>query len=137
MIISGDAILKLIENQTLTINPKPVIKEASIKVHLADQFGTSKNSLEQMSNVILPPKGLIIGKTRESITLPNNIAGLYDGYIGMATQGIFTHVSSMFIDPEFNGHITLEIFNASDNPVELIKDMRVGHVIFFQVAPST
>lgn len=136
MILSGAAIKQLLEKNELQITPTPIVKEASIKIHLAGQFGKTRDTLAISDKHVLPPKGFIVGKSKESITLPNNIAGLYDGYIGIATQGVFTHVSSTLIDPNFSGQITLEIYNASDTPVELTKDMRVGHVIFLQVTNS-
>lgn len=133
MILSRDTIQKEIDKKTLVIIPEPVIKEASIKIHLSGEFGVTRGNYDSLESYTLKPKGFILAKSREKITMPLDIAGLYDGYIGVSAQGLLTHCCSMFLDPGFDGHVTLEIFNASDKEFILEKGMRVGHVVFMRV----
>lgn len=133
MILSKNAILKEIKNGSLKIEPDFIVKEASIKTHLSGLFGETTNAMEPLDKFVLKPKNFILAKAKEIITLPPSIAAFYDGWVGVATKGLFTHGSSMFMNPGEVNHITLELFNASDNEIVLEKDMRVGQYIFMRV----
>jgi dCTP deaminase len=133
MLLSKSSIERLLSDKVLLITPSYEIKAASVKAYLSGLFGNDKDSLVQADTYTLKPKGFVLAKAREVLTLPKNIAAFYDGFVGVASLGLFTHGSSMFIDPGETSQITLELFNASDKPIELRKDMRVGQYIFFQV----
>lgn len=133
MILSKNAILKEIEKGDLKIEPDFIIKEASVKTHLSGMFGEITDSIESLDKFVLKPKGFILAKAKEIITLPPSIAAFYDGWVGVATKGLFTHGSSMFMNPGEVNHITLELFNASDKEIVLEKDMRVGQYIFMRI----
>ena len=133
MILSNTAIKTEISKGSIAIVPDPIIKEASVKAHLSGLFGETIDKFEQLDSYVLKPKAFILAKSKETLTLPTNIAAFYDGYVGVATKGLFTHGSSMFIDPGGTWQITLEIFNASNSEIILEKDMRVGQYIFMRV----
>lgn len=133
MILSGKTIEQYIQEKKIVVDPAPIIKEASIKIHLSNQFSQAEGDFETRLEYILEPKEFILGRSKEKITLPENIAGLYDGYTHLARRGIITHLSSMFVDPGTDGYITFEIFNASDQEVLLEAGMRVGHLVFLEV----
>ena len=48
--------------------------------------------------------------------------------------GILTHSTAGFIDPGFEGHITLELSNVSTLPVKLWPGMKIGQMCFFQLS---
>ena len=129
MILSQTSLQARIKIGDLKIEPntQTIFKAASVKAHLSGLFGKTTDSY------VLKPKGFILAKVRETVTLPEDVAAFYDGYVGVATKGLFTHGSSMFIDPGETSNITLEMFNASDCEIELTKDMRVGQYIFMKV----
>ena len=133
MILSGKTIERYIQEKKITIDPEPIIKESSIKIHLSDQFAQVDEGFETRESYIIEPKEFILGRSKEKVTLPSDIAGLYDGYTHLSRKGIMTHLSSMFVDPGTDGYITFEIFNASDREVMLEAGMRVGHLIFLEV----
>jgi len=133
MVLSGESIKNLIKNKKLFVEPKPKIKEAAIKLHLAGKFGKTKNSFKAISEYNLKPKEFVLGKTLEKVRLPSNLLGLYDGYLKMANRGLISHLGSMMIDPGFSGQITLEIFNTSSKQIVLKEGERVGHLIIFEV----
>lgn len=120
MILSGASIQKLLKSGELTIVPEPIIKEASVKLHIDKK-------------ITIQAKEFVIAQTKEKITLPVMLAGLYDGYTHLSRKGIITHMGSMFVDPGSDSHITLEIFNASDNEVTIEANERVGHLVLLEV----
>lgn len=120
MILSGNQIQKLLDNGELKIQPVSEIKEASVKIHFSETF-------------ILKPKEFRLTATKEKIGLPTNIAGFYDGYAKLSKQGVMTHLGSMFIDPGFDGTITLEMFNTTNNEITVNENDRAGHLVFVEV----
>lgn len=136
MILSGKAIKRLLDKADLIIDPKPIIKEASIKIHLSDRFGKNRGDLGQKEEYVLKPQEFVLSLSAEKVKISNRYAGLYDGYIGFSSQGITSHLGSMLIDPGFEGRITLEIFNASNTSVTLKKGMRIGHLMIVKVVES-
>jgi dCTP deaminase len=133
MILSRETIERLLDENILVIKPLYEIKSASVKAFLSGLFGKDTENFKQLDTYILQPKEFVLARAKETITLPDNVAAFYDGYIGVASQGLFTHGSSAYIDPGETSQVTLELFNASDKPIELKKDMRVGQYIFFRV----
>jgi dCTP deaminase len=120
MILSGNAIMTLLTQCKIKIEPEPEIKEASIKIHFSQSF-------------TIKPKEFLTTTSIETIEIPEDLAGLYDGYSHLARKGVTTHLGSMFIDPGFKGNITLEVFNVSDKEVNIESGERAGHLILFEV----
>ena len=48
--------------------------------------------------------------------------------------GLLTHSTAGFVDPGFNGHVTLELANVSNLPIKLWPGMKVGQLCFFQLS---
>lgn len=134
MILSGEAIKRLLKSGEIKITPEPIIKEASVKIHFSGEFGINRSDINNTGTITLQPKEFILGLSKEKISLSDKFAGFYDGYIGLSSQRIMSHIGSMFIDPGFSGQILLEIFNISDKVVTLEKNMRAGHLIIFEVS---
>jgi len=133
MLLSDRSIKRLLKEGKLVVEPKPAIKSASIRMHLSNQFAKPKGKVEEMAEYLLPPKGIILGATLERIKLPNDHAGLYDGSTTLARVGITTHMGSMLMSPGSNGNLTLEIFNASDEPFLLKAEMRIGQLLIIKL----
>ena len=48
--------------------------------------------------------------------------------------GLLTHSTAGFIDPGFNGYITFELSNASNLPIALYPEMKVGQLALFMMS---
>lgn len=84
---------------------------------------------------ILDPGEFILGCTEEMITLPNNLAARFEGKSSLGRLGLATHITAGFIDPGFQGQITLEIKNMNRNPITISPYMRIGQLCFFETEP--
>lgn len=60
--------------------------------------------------------------------------GTLEGKSSLGRLGILTHSTAGFIDPGFEGHITLELSNVSTLPVKLWPGMKIGQMCFFQLS---
>jgi len=137
MLLSDHSIRQLLKNRTLIIEPKPEVKSASIRLHLSDQFAKPEGRIERKTTYILKPKKLVLSSTLERITLPNDLAALYDGSTTLARIGITSHMGSMLVSPGSDGNLTLEIFNASDKAFVLKAGMRIGQLLILKMdAPA-
>ena len=83
---------------------------------------------------ILHPGEFALGSTWEYVKLDNTIAARLEGKSSLGRLGILTHSTAGFIDPGFEGHITLELSNVSTLPVKLWQGMKIGQMCFFQLS---
>jgi len=133
MLLSDRSIKELLNKKRLIITPKPILKSASLRLHLSDQFAKPAGAIERKKTYLLKPKKLILSSTIEHITMPDDYAGLYDGSTTLARVGITSHMGSMFISPGSVGNLTLEIFNASDTSFVLESGMRIGQLLILKL----
>lgn len=77
------------------------------------------------------PGDFIIASTKETVKLPNDIAGRFEGKSSLGRIGLTTHVTAGFIDAGFEGQITLEMKNENRYPIDIKYGMRIGQICFF------
>lgn len=78
----------------------------------------------------IKPGELVLGITREKITLPGNICGWLNSRSRFARLGLMVHITAPLIQPGESGKQVLEIFNAGPNNLELIPGERLCQLIF-------
>ena len=83
---------------------------------------------------ILHPGEFALASTYEIVTLPDDIAGRLEGKSSLGRLGLLTHSTAGFIDPGFNGHITLELSNVATLPIKLWPGMKVGQLCLFRMS---
>lgn len=83
---------------------------------------------------ILHPGEFVLGSTWEYVKLGPTLAARLEGKSSLGRLGILTHSTAGFIDPGFQGHITLELSNISPLPVKLWPGMKIGQMCFFQLS---
>ncbi|MBN1280777.1 MAG: hypothetical protein JXA00_03925 [Candidatus Thermoplasmatota archaeon] len=133
MLLSDRSIAQLLKKKHLIITPPPMLKSASIRLHLSNQFARPGGAVQRKSTYRLRPKTLLLSSTLEHIQMPNDHAGLYDGSTTLARVGITSHMGSMLISPGSKGNLTLEIFNASDATFRLQAGMRIGQLLILKL----
>lgn len=80
--------------------------------------------------LVLPPMAFMLGTTKERIALPADIVARVEGKSSFGRLGIAVHSTAGYIDPGFNGQITLEIYNHAPRPVKLYVGDPVCQVVF-------
>jgi dCTP deaminase len=133
MMLSDQSIKQLLKQGKLVVKPQAILKSASIRLHLSNQFAQPGGNIEKKQQYLLQPKKLILSSTVERIHMPNDHAGLYDGSTTLARIGITSHMGSMLISPGSQGNLTLEIFNASDRSFVLKAGMRIGQLLILRL----
>lgn len=83
---------------------------------------------------VLHPGEFALGSTYEQVSLGSGIAARLEGKSSLGRLGILTHSTAGFIDPGFQGHVTLELSNMATLPVMLWPGMKIGQLCFFQLS---
>lgn len=144
MILSDISINTLLETKELIIDPiiSKQIQPASVDLTLCDHFyffDETKNHIVSMEKpmvykkvksktILMPPKSFLLASTVERIKLPNNIAGFVEGRSSIGRLGLFIQ-NAGWIDPGFEGTLTLELFNANNLPFELKAGRRICQLV--------
>lgn len=81
---------------------------------------------------VIKPKEFVLATTKEYIKLPNDLTAFVEGRSSIGRMGLFVQ-NAGWVDPGFEGEITLELFNASDNAIKLIEGMRIAQLVFAQL----
>jgi dCTP deaminase len=84
--------------------------------------------------VTVKPGEMILGITREKITLADNISGRLEGRSRFARFGLAVHVTAGFMHPGIANHQVLEIVNLGHAPLALYPGTRICQFIFEKCA---
>lgn len=140
--LSDGEIREALEEKWIVIDPFPEdyqIQPASVDVHLGNRFGrlfkpgrqplelTAESRIDYFDKevVALHPGQFLLGQIKERLSLNNSIVARIEGKSSVGRKGIAIHITAGFVDPGWDGHLTIEMFNASDIPYFL----RVGDPI--------
>ena len=151
-ILIGSEIEKALENGSIRIEPldSSQIGPGSIDLTLGNDFRvfdkksevyhvkndsrfediTTSVHVEDGSFEVIKPGEMILGITREKITLADNISGRLEGRSRFARFGLAVHVTAGFMHPGISNHQVLEIVNLGHAPLALYPDTRICQFVF-------
>jgi dCTP deaminase len=61
------------------------------------------------------------------------MVGRVEGKSSLGRLGLLIHSTAGFIDPGFDGHITLELSNVASLPITLYPGMKIGQISFLKM----
>ncbi len=96
------------------------------KESLPDDFMAS-HRLRDEDKFILHPGDFVLTSTIESIKVPDDMMVRVEGKSTLARMGILVHTAG-FVDPGFEGNITLEVSNQSNVAIALYPGMLICQV---------
>ena len=145
MILSDATISALLERQILRIAPleEGQIQPASVDIRLGNTFAvvrdspsgvlTMENEIEyhtiRADSYLLLPGQFVLATTMEFVALPDDLTAFVEGRSSLGRMGLFIQ-NAGWVDPGFEGEITLELFNANRCAIELRAGQRVGQLVF-------
>ena len=98
-----------------------------------------KQNLEELTRLveidddrsfILHPGEFVLGSTLERVALPDDAVARVEGKSSLGRLGLLIHSTAGFVDPGFDGHITLELSNVASLPITLYPGMKIGQISF-------
>ncbi len=78
---------------------------------------------------VLLPNQFVLATTLEYFELPNDVTAFVEGRSSLGRLGLFIQ-NAGWVDPGFQGEITLELYNANRCAIELRAGRRVGQMVF-------
>lgn len=155
MLLSDKDIEAEIDAQQVRIDPfdAAMIQPSSLDVRLDAEFRVFANhryacidpAIEQSGLTehvecrpdeafVLHPGEFVLGCTYESVGLPLHLAARLEGKSSLGRLGLVVHSTAGFIDPGFQGNVTLELSNLATLPIRLWPGMKIGQLCFFQLS---
>jgi dCTP deaminase len=89
--------------------------------------------IEEDAPFILHPGEFVLASTLERIRLPDDVVARLEGKSSLGRLGLLIHSTAGFIDPGWDGHVTLELSNVANLPITIYYAMRIGQVSFMQL----
>ena len=153
-ILSDKDIKEYLKEGKIGIDPlldEKQIQPSSIDMRLGDEFKVFKvirkpyidpkdeeDIASYMESTVVPkgdafiihPNEFALATTLEYVKVPDNLVARVEGRSSMGRLGVTMHVTAGFIDPGFEGNITLEISNIGAMPVALYPGQRVCQIVF-------
>ncbi|MYL29901.1 dCTP deaminase [Halobacillus halophilus] len=155
MILSSETILNKVEKAELEIAPfiPEHVQPASIDLTLGSHFMTvDEHSTGCISvrkkapyrdiyigrgeSIMIPPHSFVLATTNEWVRLPNDLTAFVEGRSSIGRMGLFVQ-NAGWVDPGFEGRITLELFNSNRSPIELIEGWRICQLVLAQMDRPT
>ncbi|HAG90833.1 MAG TPA: dCTP deaminase [Bdellovibrionales bacterium] len=145
MILSDNTLKDMIEKAELTVTPltEESIQPASIDCRLGNHFlvveDRQMQTIDLNSEIIyreiegdsitIPPHSFLLATTLESVKLPDNLTAFVEGRSSIGRIGLFIQ-NAGWVDPGFEGQITLELYNANSLPIRLEAGRRICQLVF-------
>jgi dCTP deaminase len=152
MIFSDRSIREAIDTGAIQIDPfePSYVQPSSVDLRVGDGFRVFVNhrysqidprdpqpDLTQLVTVsegeafMLHPGEFVLGSTLERVKLGNAIVARLEGKSSLGRLGLLIHSTAGFIDPGFEGHITLELSNVATLPIAIYPGMKIGQISFY------
>jgi dCTP deaminase len=154
MVLSDRTIRRLLEEGRIGIDPyaEELLQPSSVDVRVDRLFRVFRNSrypfidvkreMEDLTELvevdggepfILHPGEFVLGSTLERITLPDDLVARLEGKSSLGRLGLLIHSTAGFIDPGWDGHVTLELSNVANLPITIYYGMKIGQLSFVQL----
>jgi dCTP deaminase len=155
MVLSDRTIRRLIDEGRVGIDPydASLMQPSSLDVRVDRLFRVFRNSrypyidvkreqeeLTELVEVaddepfILHPGEFVLGSTLEVVRLPDDLVARLEGKSSLGRLGLLIHSTAGFIDPGFDGHVTLELSNVANLPITIYPGMKIGQLSFMQLS---
>jgi dCTP deaminase len=125
------------------------VQPSSVDLHLDRRFRVFRNSrypyidvradqpeLTELVEIggdepfILHPGEFVLGSTFERVQLPNDLVARLEGKSSLGRLGLLIHSTAGYVDPGWEGNLTLELSNVANLPITLYDGMKIGQISF-------
>lgn len=104
----------------------------NINSTIVDPKAFDENSFMSMDSdvCIIPPNSFALARTIEYFKIPRNVLTICLGKSTYARCGIIVNVTPL--EPEWEGHVTLEFSNTTSLPARIYANEGVAQMVFFE-----
>jgi dCTP deaminase len=154
MVLSDRAIKEEIEAGRIVLDPfdPGMIQPSSVDVRVDRAFRVFHNArypyidvrqpMEDLTELvtvgddeafILHPGEFVLGQTLERVRLPDDLVARLEGKSSIGRLGLLIHSTAGFVDPGFEGNLTLELSNVANLPITIYYGMPIGQISFMRM----
>ena len=155
MVLSDRTIRAEIEAGRIVIDPfdDRLIQPSSVDVRVDSRFRVFHNArypyidvrqpMDDLTELVeikdreqpfsLHPGEFVLGQTLETITLPDDIVARLEGKSSLGRLGLLIHSTAGFVDPSWEGNLTLELSNVANLPITIYHGMPIGQISFMRM----
>ena len=83
---------------------------------------------------ILHPGEFVLGSTFERVALADDVVARLEGKSSLGRLGLLIHSTAGFVDPGWDGYLTLELSNVSNLPIAIYPEMKIGQISFYELS---
>jgi dCTP deaminase len=157
MVLSDRTIRRLLDEGRIGIEPfdDSLVQPSSVDVRVDRFFRVFRNArypyidvkaeMEDLTELvqiadeepfILHPGEFVLGSTLERVTLPDDLVARLEGKSSLGRLGLLIHSTAGFIDPGWDGHVTLELSNVANLPITIYYGMKIGQLSFVRMTEA-
>src|SRR5437016_1576803 len=153
MILSDRSIREEVTAGRIVIDPfDGCLQPSSVDLHVDAQFRVVRNNRYPFIDVKQPQKDLtelvqgedgeafilhpgefVLGSTLERVALPDDLVARLEGKSSLGRLGLLIHSTAGYVDPGWDGYLTLELSNVANLPITLYPGMKIGQISFFRL----
>ncbi|MGD0219452.1 MAG: dCTP deaminase [Acidimicrobiales bacterium] len=154
MILSDRSIREELTAGRIVIDPldESAIQPSSVDLHVDRYFRVFRSHTHRVIDVkenqesltelveigrdeslILHPGEFVLGSTLERVALADDLVGRLEGKSGLGRLGLLIHSTAGFVDPGFDGYLTLELSNVASLPITVYPGMKIGQISFLRM----
>jgi len=108
-------------------------RRAYIDVREAVDDLTAVEEIVDDEAFVLHPGEFVLGSTLERVQLGNDIVARVEGKSSLGRLGLLVHATAGYVDPGWDGHLTMELSNVSNLPIRLYYGMKIGQLSFAEL----
>ena len=154
MVLSDRGIKAEIEAGRLVFDPydEGLVQPSSVDVRVDRSFRVFNNTrypfidvrkpMEELTSLVkveddepfvLHPGEFVLGQTLERVSLPDDLVARLEGKSSLGRLGLVIHSTAGFVDPGFEGNLTLELSNLANLPITIYHGMPIGQISFMRL----
>src|SRR5712691_4242485 len=157
MVLSDRTIARFLEEGRIEIDPydDSLLQPSSVDVRVDRFFRVFHNNRypyidvkkeqEELTELVqvdgdapfvLHPGEFVLGSTLERVRLPDDLVARLEGKSSLGRLGLLIHSTAGFIDPGWDGHVTLELSNVANLPITIDYGMKIGELSFVRLTEA-
>jgi dCTP deaminase len=142
MVLSDRTIRRLLEEGRIGIDPyaEELLQPSSVDVRVDRLFRVFRNSRYPFIDVKQEMEELTelveVDSEEAFILHPGEfvLVARLEGKSSLGRLGLLIHSTAGFIDPGWDGHVTLELSNVANLPITIYYGMKIGQLSFVQLS---
>ncbi len=156
MILSDRTIREQLDAGRIVIDPfdPTCVQPSSVDLHVDAEFRVFRNNrypfidvkqeqdLTELVEVkpdeafILHPGEFVLGSTLERVAIPDDLVARLEGKSSLGRLGLLIHSTAGYVDPGWDGYLTLELSNVANLPITIYPGMKIGQISFFRLTTA-